>query len=37
MREEDSKVEVINDINVDLVKLYRVVQNHLEEFIHLFK
>ncbi|EOX7485841.1 DNA adenine methylase [Acinetobacter baumannii] len=37
MREEGSKVEVINDINGDLVNLYRVVQNHLEEFIRQFK
>ena len=32
-----SKVEVINDINLDLITLYRVVQNHLEEFIRQFK
>lgn len=37
MREEGSKVEVINDINGDLVNLYRFVQNHLEEFIRQFK
>lgn len=30
-------VEVINDINGDLVTLYRVVQNHLEEFVRQFK
>lgn len=30
-------VEVINDINSDLAKLYRVVQNHLEEFVRQFK
>ena len=29
--------EVINDINVDLVTLYRVVQHHLEEFVRYFK
>ncbi|GEA13747.1 DNA adenine methylase [Alteromonas sp. KUL49] len=34
---EQSKVEVINDINGDLINLYRVVQNHLEEFVRLFK
>lgn len=28
-----SKVEVINDINSELVTLYRVLQNHLEEFM----
>lgn len=30
-------VEVINDINGDLVNLYRVVQHHLEEFVRQFK
>lgn len=34
---EPSKAEVINDINSDLITLYRVVQNHLEEFIRHFK
>lgn len=34
---QPSKVEVINDINLDLITLYRVVQNHLEEFIRHFK
>jgi DNA adenine methylase len=29
--------EVINDVNGDLVNLYRVVQNHLEEFVRQFK
>ena len=33
----DSEVEVINDFNGDLVSLYRVVQNHLEEFVRQFK
>ncbi|HAR98393.1 MAG TPA: adenine methyltransferase [Syntrophus sp. (in: bacteria)] len=32
-----SRVEIINDINADLVTLYRVVKNHLEEFIRYFK
>jgi len=32
-----SKVEVINDINLDLITLYRVVQHHLEEFIRQYK
>lgn len=31
------KVEVINDVNSDLVNLYRVVKNHLEEFVRQFK
>lgn len=34
---QPSKVEVINDINLDLITLYRVVQNHLEEFVRQFK
>lgn len=37
MREEPAKVEVLNDLNGDLVNLYRVVQNHLEEFVRQFK
>lgn len=32
-----AKVEVLNDINGDLVTLYRVVQHHLEEFVRHFK
>lgn len=34
---EPSKVEVINDINGELVNLYRVVKHHLEEFVRQFK
>ena len=34
---EPSKVEVLNDINGDLVNLYRVVRYHLEEFVRQFK
>lgn len=34
---EESKVEIINDINADLVTLYRVIQNHLEEFMRYLK
>lgn len=34
---EPSEVEVINDINGELVNLYRVVQHHLEEFVRQFK
>jgi DNA adenine methylase len=30
-------VEIINDVNGELVNLYRVVQHHLEEFIRHFK
>jgi DNA adenine methylase len=36
-RKEESPVEIINDINVDLVTLYRVIKHHLEEFIRYFK
>lgn len=32
-----SPTEIINDINSELVNLYRVVQHHLEEFIRQFK
>ncbi len=32
-----AQVEVINDINGELTNLYRVVQNHLEEFVRQFK
>lgn len=34
---EPVKAEVLNDINGDLVTLYRVVQHHLEEFVRHFK
>lgn len=36
-RKEESKVEIINDINTDLVTLYRVIKLHLEEFIRYLK
>ncbi|EAP3947984.1 DNA adenine methylase [Salmonella enterica] len=32
-----SKIDVINDINGELVNLYRVVKHHLEEFVRQFK
>ncbi|WP_267879309.1 DNA adenine methylase [Methylobacillus glycogenes] len=32
-----SPVEVLNDINGDLVSLYRVLTHHLEEFVRQFK
>lgn len=35
--EDTSEVEIINDINKDLVTLYRVVKNHLDEFIRYFR
>lgn len=34
---EPSDVEVVNDLNGELVNLYRVVQHHLEEFVRQFK
>lgn len=34
---EPSRVEVLNDVHGELVRLYRVVQNHLEEFVRQFK
>jgi len=37
MRPQPAPVEVLNDLNGDLVTLYRVVQNHLEEFVRQFK
>ena len=36
-RKEPSKYEVINDLDSDLVTFYRVLQNHLEEFLKQFK
>jgi DNA adenine methylase len=36
-KKEESPVEIINDINTDLVTLYRVVKHHLEEFIRYLK
>jgi DNA adenine methylase len=34
---EASEVEVINDVNGELVNLYRVVRHHMEEFLRQFK
>ena len=34
---QPSDVEVLNDVNGELVNLYRVVQHHLEEFCRQFK
>ena len=36
-KKEESKTEIINDINSDLVTLYRVVKHHLEEFARYLK
>jgi len=37
MRPAPAEVEVINDINGELINLYRVVKHHLEEFVRQFK
>ncbi|MEX3612854.1 MAG: DNA adenine methylase [Burkholderia gladioli] len=37
LRPVPASAEVINDVNGELVNLYRVVQNHLEEFVRQFK
>jgi len=37
MRPPGTDSEVLNDVNGELVNLYRIVQNHLEEFIRQFK
>lgn len=34
---DQAEVEVLNDINGELVNMYRVVKHHLEEFIRQFK
>jgi DNA adenine methylase len=34
---EPAKVEVLNDINGELVRLYRVVAHHLDEFVRHFR
>ena len=36
LREQAAKTEVLNDINGELVNLYRVVQYHFDEFIRQF-
>lgn len=36
-KKEESSVEIINDINTDLVTLYRVVKHHLDEFIRYLR
>ncbi|WP_337054112.1 DNA adenine methylase [Pseudoxanthomonas sp. USHLN014] len=37
MRPVPAPVEVLNDINGDLVRLYRCVQHHLDEFVRQFR
>lgn len=34
---EPSKAEVLNDINGELINLYRVLKHHIEEFLKQFK
>lgn len=34
---EPAECEVLNDVNGDLVNLYRIVRNHLDEFIRQFR
>lgn len=36
-KKDESQVEIINDVNADLVTLYRVIKNHLEEFVRYLK
>ena len=36
LRPEPARVEVLNDINGELVNLYRVVQHHFDEFVRQF-
>ena len=36
-RKEPSKYEAINDKDGDLITFYRVLQNHIEEFLRQFK
>ncbi|MBI3584177.1 MAG: DNA adenine methylase [Nitrospinae bacterium] len=36
-KKDESDVEVLNDINKNLVTLYRVVKHHLDEFIRFFR
>ena len=37
LRPQPAKVEVLNDINGQLVNLYRVVQHHFDKFIRQFE
>ena len=36
-RKSESRVEILNDLNGDLINLYRCVKYHLEEFVRQFK
>lgn len=37
MRPHPARMEVLNDINGDLVNLYRCVRHHLDEFVRMFR
>ncbi|MBI5634851.1 MAG: DNA adenine methylase [Nitrospirae bacterium] len=36
-RKDESEIEIINDINTDLVTLYRIIKNHLDEFVRYLR
>ena len=36
-RKPESRVEILNDINLELVTLYRVIKHHLDEFIRYLR
>lgn len=36
-RKSPSKSEIINDLNLDLVTLYRVIKHHLDEFVRYYR
>lgn len=36
-RKPESRVEILNDINLELVTLYRVVKHHLDEFVRYLR
>lgn len=37
LRPVPANCEILNDVNGELINLYRVVQHHLEEFVRQFK
>ena len=37
LRPHPAKVEVLNDLNGELVRLYRCVRHHLDEFVRMFR
>ena len=36
-KKPESRLEILNDINMDLVTLYRVIKHHLDEFIRYLR